>query len=109
VHRVGLAFEEHVKRNLAIDGWAIDTSGGPDVGVDFRASKDTWLLHVQVKLVRRWGVADVSRFVERLPLRQLGPTERYVLAVNSDALSFGSRSFLVAHAIVVWEVPVAGW
>lgn len=111
IHRVAVAFEQHVARVFRSAGWEIeDVSPAIGSGFDFVARQREWTLYIEIKLRRRLSTADAREFMGAVLSRDDLPRTRYVLAVNSGALSAAAREALAGvPSIDVWEVPVEGW
>jgi Holliday junction resolvase-like predicted endonuclease len=111
VHAVGMAFERHVAEVFTRAGWEVENAvDHPDLGFDLLAKKQGTALYIEVKLRRRLSTADARRFVDVALSRKEIQEARYVLAVNTGALSPAARVALAAApSMEVWEVPVEGW
>ncbi len=108
---LALAFEHHVMEAFRRSGWAVESVGpGSDLGVDFVAQREGQEAFVQVKLARRFTVADLDYLISSFYRADRLGTARHVLAINSGALSATARGRLrVTEGLDVVEIPVEGW
>jgi Holliday junction resolvase-like predicted endonuclease len=109
--QLGLAFERHVMEGFKHLGWEIESEGSRlEFGVDFIARREGAIAYVQVKLARRFTLADLDHVIASFSRADSEGVARHVLAINSEALSATARERVASIAdLEVVEVPVEGW